>query len=154
MDLPGGFGWTREFDRLKLETGREKPGDRALVIGDATPGAGYGEMGGRKIHAVWGDTASGECDEIVELRTSALDFPLRLRAWAPGDRMVLSYGTKKLRKLMAEARIPRSDRGAVPVLVDARGRVIWAAGLPVSTRAQAREGEPSFFLGFRNAHER
>ena len=152
--FPGGFGWTREFDRLKLETGRQKPGNRTLVIGDETPGAGDAETGGRRFRAIWGDTAPGECDELVELCVSALEFPLRVRAWAPGDRMVLSYGTKKLKKLMAEARIPRSGRGGVPVLVDARGRVIWAAGLPVSSRAKARAGEPSFFLGIRDAHER
>ena len=85
---------------------------------------------------------------------AGLEFPLLLRGWEPGDRIQLSYGTKKLKKLFSEARIPVDQRYRIPVLQDRGGRVLWAAGLASSTFTQVRDGPGTFFLGIRNVDKR
>jgi tRNA(Ile)-lysidine synthase len=77
-----------------------------------------------------------------------------LRGWIPGDRIRLGYGTKKLKKLLAEARVPEGRRKELPVLCDARGRVLWVAGVATSVLARSPVGEPSFFLGIEDVLQR
>lgn len=47
----------------------------------------------------------------------------------------MPYGSKKLKKLFAEARIPIHERAAVPIVVDADGRVCWVVGVARSVDA-------------------
>ena len=60
----------------------------------------------------------------------------------PGDSMrpARRHCTKKLSDLFAEARVPASKRGLVPVLRDEKG-VLAVCGLAASERAQPRAGE-------------
>lgn len=70
----------------------------------------------------------------------ALAEPLTVRGWRPGDRIRLAYGTKKLKKLFLEARLPREERARTAVVVDARGTVLWIPGL---VRAEVAPPGPS-----------
>jgi tRNA(Ile)-lysidine synthase len=154
LDLPGGYSLTREFHRFRLEASAETPGDRPLELTGAASGSGEAEVGGRRFRVCWGEEVPEDCSVVVPMALSALDFPLRLRGWTAGDRMRLPYGSKKLKKLLAEARIPQSERARTPVLADSRGRVLWAAGLPRSALVQVREGESIFYFGICETHER
>jgi len=60
-------------------------------------------------------------------------------------------GSKKLVKLMAEARLPRRERTRTPVLADAGGRVLWVPGLARSVDAGPATGE--FFIGVEDADD-
>jgi tRNA(Ile)-lysidine synthase len=79
-----------------------------------------------------------------------LDFPLVLRGWEPGDRIQLPYGTKKLKKLFSEARVPVGERSRIPVLADRKGRVLWILGLACSSSLVTSE-EGTFLIGIRHA---
>ncbi|RMH13158.1 MAG: hypothetical protein D6701_12600 [Gemmatimonadetes bacterium] len=61
---------------------------------------------------------------------------MRLRGWRHGDRIRLAAGSKKVKKVFAEARIPAPDRRGRPLLVDVEEQVLWIAGV-------ARAAEPS-----------
>jgi tRNA(Ile)-lysidine synthase len=58
-----------------------------------------------------------------------LRFPLEVRARRPGDRIRTASGSRSLKKLMIDRRIPARERARLPVLTDARGTVLWLAGL-------------------------
>ncbi|MEW4372789.1 tRNA lysidine(34) synthetase TilS [Paenibacillus kandeliae] len=59
-----------------------------------------------------------------------LDFPLYLRSRRPGDVIALiGGGTKKVKNLFIDAKIPLSQRDRMPLLADASGRIIWIPGL-------------------------
>ena len=45
-------------------------------------------------------------------------------------------GTRKLKKILLEARVPARRRDQVPVLVDAGGRVLWVPGVTRGGRAE------------------
>ena len=59
--------------------------------------------------------------------------PLIVRVWQAGDRMVPLglAGTKKLQDIFTDAKVPREQRGQVPV-VECRGEIVWLPGYRVA----------------------
>ena len=153
LDLASGLVLRRELDRIVLvrePLGRDTPvgetavcetegePDRPLRIPGARAGSGSVTLGGRTFTVRWGGS---------ELSVSARDsvavtaphFPLTVRAREAGDRIQLPYGSKKVKKLLLEARIPESLRERLPVFVDARGRVLWIPGVATAVGPEARD---------------
>lgn len=144
VELPGGVRLEREFDQLILRAGRSGPPDRdaALRIADAGPGSGVFVAGGQKYEARWAPAGrAGRTGHAASFDPSSLRFPLELRAWRPGDRIRLAYGSKKLKRLFQERRVGRSRRASVPVLADDTGAVLWAVGLVRSADAVPRAAD-------------
>ncbi len=78
--------------------------------------------------------------------TAYFDFesvsePLLLRTFRPGDRMrpLGMKGSKKLKDIFIDAKIPLSDRRGVPLLVSG-GRIIWAVGVRQSEYSKVADG--------------
>ena len=151
LDLPGGSLLSREFDRFLVRV-KEEPGeDRPLAIVRPVAGSGELVLGGRRFLAVWGTEEPPGCPRTYGAPRSGLPFPLRLRGWMEGDRMVLPYGTKKLKKVLSEAKVPAPERSRIPVLVDGAGRVLWVAGVATSALMGAPgPGHENFYIGIRN----
>jgi len=63
-----------------------------------------------------------------------VDAPLTVRARRPGDalRPVGLRGRKKLQDLFTDRKVPRPDRDGVPLVVDARDRIVWVVGHAIS----------------------
>jgi tRNA(Ile)-lysidine synthase len=67
---------------------------------------------------------------------NSIDFPLVVRSFNPGDRLK-SFGdskTRKLSRILMDAKIPRHLRNQVP-LVEKDGVILWVAGLRRSDSA-------------------
>ena len=100
----------------------------AIAVGDATP----------------------ELTVSVQMQAG----PLRVRNWRPGDwyRPVgLNGHRKKLQDLFVDRKVERPRRHRVPVVVDARDRVMWVVGLGLSedfrvTEARPREATASMII--------
>lgn len=78
----------------------------------------------------------------VPARTAVFDWgrltlPLRLRSRRPGDRLdpLGLNGSKKVKDIFIDAKIPPSRRERIPLLVDAENRVLWIPGLRRSRHA-------------------
>jgi len=58
---------------------------------------------------------------------------LRVRTWKLGDRIIPlgMTGHKKLQDLFTDAKVPRRERGRVPIVTD-DVKIIWVAGLTIS----------------------
>lgn len=160
--LSGGLVLARDFDRLVLireEAVRDErpleipaPGRRAK--GGRLQGAGEASIGGRRMVARWSagrlasdDDRPGREEEVESFPLARLAFPLRIRPWRAGDRIRLPYGSKKLKKLLGEARIPASERERVAVLADACGRVVWVPGLARAADLEPLAGEEILQIG-------
>ena len=65
---------------------------------------------------------------IAHFAPGTVRFPLDVRPWAPGDRMTLPYGKKKVKKILLEARVPADRREGWPVVADADGSILWVPG--------------------------
>jgi len=120
---------------------------------EASWGPGYEACRGPGYEACRGPEKAEGWSWQVAVPVSGAGFPLSLRGWKPGDRIRLPYGTKKLKKLFAEAKIPSEARDRVPVLADGRGRILWVAGLVTSTLLQEAGDAGTLFFGIRNVDE-
>lgn len=147
--LGGGMALGRELGRIVLVRTRQVPEDRPLVIPDVGPGSGLAVLGGREIRVAWGGEARDGFSAfaaVAAFDATLLSFPLLVRARHPGDRIRLRSGTKKVKKVLLERRIPSARRACVPLVVDAHGDVLW---IPEVARAHAapRTVPPSLTIG-------
>lgn len=69
------------------------------------------------------DEAKFDADELV--------YPLTVRSRLPGDTMkVLGLnGSKKVKDIFIDAKIPPSLRSRIPIVTDAAGRILWIPGV-------------------------
>ncbi len=140
VELTAGWTLRRELDRLVLlRAGPSLPPDQPLVIPGPEPGRGEALVGGERVRVSWGIAEPGGASVQAErFDMDALRFPLLVRGRAPGDRIRLPGGTKKVKKLFLERRIPATLRARIPLLVDAKGDVLW---IPRVARAEPSEGD-------------
>ncbi|WP_339230709.1 tRNA lysidine(34) synthetase TilS [Oceanobacillus sp. FSL K6-2867] len=61
-------------------------------------------------------------------------LPLHIRTRMPGDRMSWDglNGSKKLKDIFIDAKIPISERNSWPIVTDAKGKILWLIGLKKS----------------------
>jgi tRNA(Ile)-lysidine synthase len=156
--VPGGVRILVEFDQARLSPAGE-PADRSAPdqpLDIARAGAGeLGELrvGGARYRVTGAEAAPPAPPPTgwtVTLDPDRTSFPLRLRGWSPGDRIATAGGTKSLKKLFLEERIPRSRRARLPVLEDATGRVLWVAGVERPLPNAPGDGGRHFFLTIAN----
>ena len=164
LDLPGPLYLARELGRVRVSSSgsglggaaEEVTGNQLLDI--ETPGSGEGEicLSGRRFQVRWGSgSGPGRGDapeggwEWTEFRSDDLRFPLRIRGWLPGDRIRISGGRKKLKKVFRELKVPRLERPRLPLVVDSEGLVIWLSGQLGARGSHGRE-EGGWGLGVRD----
>ena len=111
MQFPGGVTIGRQYDRLvRLECAPELPETRLSVPGEIC-------IGGKRF-------VSEYATDLEERPDSVLVCPvgvLIVRSRRSGDTMRLPGGTRSLKKMYIDRKIPASQRTAVPVLADDRG---------------------------------
>ncbi|ADO72515.1 tRNA lysidine(34) synthetase TilS [Stigmatella aurantiaca] len=61
-------------------------------------------------------------------------WPLTVRLRRPGDRLRGKNGSRKLQDVLVDLRMPAERRDLHPVVVDARGQVLWVPGLWAAPR--------------------
>jgi tRNA(Ile)-lysidine synthase len=151
LPLPQGLRIRVEFGTARIERPDAPVADLPLRIEDPGPETrqGAARVGGRIWRVEWrvapaGDGPAPKPGALLPL--SPLRFPLLLRGWRPGDRMRTAGGTKALKKLFLEARVPLSRRRSTAILTDAAGAVWWVAGIPRTPPESPREGEEALFL--------
>lgn len=70
----------------------------------------------------------------VGIAAAAVTLPLAVRNRRPGDRFqpLGAPGTRKLQDFFVDRKIPRTERDAVPLVVDGRDRIVWVVGQSVA----------------------
>jgi tRNA(Ile)-lysidine synthase len=149
LHLPDGVRVQRRGDLLEITRGeagrgRERP---AAPCGDyiyTLDGCGVitvSETGDRialsavEREAIVDPAAAGPL--IAFLDADAVEFPLIVRNFRPGDRFAPlgAGGTQKLKKFFIDAKVPRGQRRRWPLLIS-RGRVLWVAGHRIDHHAR------------------
>ncbi|HET7274124.1 MAG TPA: tRNA lysidine(34) synthetase TilS [Longimicrobiaceae bacterium] len=144
LQLPGGIRILLEFDVARVEPAAIPPSDEPLGV-TGPIGAGTVRLGGRIYSVDWsegrGDGNGESARWVIALPESTLRFPLQIRARQEGDRIRTHGGTKTLKKLYLEQRVPRSERARLPVVTDVSGEVLWAAGRSSAAVAESDANE-------------
>jgi tRNA(Ile)-lysidine synthase len=141
VDLVGGVTFRRELDRFVLGRTTAPLSEDFLEIAEPGSGTGAVKLGDRAAAVEWSPGSPGTTLPGAEsFAIRELEFPLCIRGRAPGDRIRLPGGTRKVKKVLLEARIPASERGSLPILVDGGGRVLWLPGV-ARTDAVSADGD-------------
>ena len=109
VNLPGGVTVSREYDRLEARTHKPRPEPVALT--------------GETVYGDYHVTCT-PADKIVNTPDTFTVCPvgtLTLRPRESGDTIRLSGGTKSLKKLFIDRKIPAAMRERIPVLCDEQG---------------------------------
>lgn len=79
-------------------------------------------------------------------------FPLTVRTREPGDKMEVKGlgGSKKLKGIFINEKIPRQERDSWPVVTDRTGNIIWLPGLKKSEleRVPVKDEQPYVYLEY------
>ena len=111
MQFPGGVTIGRQYDRLvRLECAPELPETRLSVPGETC-------IGGKRFVSEYATDLEERPDSVLVCPVGALT----VRSRRSGDTMRLPGGTRSLKKMYIDRKIPASQRAAVPVLADDRG---------------------------------
>lgn len=142
LDLGGSVALRRELDRLALirPTTGGVPDDRSLVIPGAGAGSGHVLLAGRSVWVGWGRDVGAGAAFVERFPAETLRFPLTVRGWEDGDRIRTRAGTRKLKRVFLEARVPAPERRRVPVLTDGEGEVLWVPGVARAAEERPRGG--------------
>ncbi|RFU62657.1 tRNA lysidine(34) synthetase TilS [Peribacillus glennii] len=88
---------------------------------------------------------------IIPALTS--DLPLIVRTRKDGDRISIKGlgGSKKLKDIFIDEKIPKSRRNDWPVVMNQRGEILWLPGLKKSDQAvdKSRDGQSFIFLKYK-----
>lgn len=130
LDIGAGVRAVVEYGTLRMSAGSEPlaaPGDVTLTVP------------GRARFGRW-ELSCEETGPQAPLGEGVLDGDrlgpvLRVRAWRRGDRMepLGLGGTRALSDLFIDRRVPRSERGTIPV-VESDGVIAWIPGVATSER--------------------
>ena len=77
----------------------------------------------------------------VAVAGAALTPPLTVRSWRSGDafRPLGLGGRKKLQDLFVDRKIEQAKRGFIPIVADARGRIVWVVGQAVAEEVRVTD---------------
>jgi tRNA(Ile)-lysidine synthase len=150
LPLPGGWELVAEWEQIRLAPTAEPTPDRDATIDGPVAGTALARLGGRSFTVRWtrsaGDVPAPSQGWAAALAFRSLGFPLQVRGWSPGDRIRLQAGSRRLKKLFGDRRVPRSERSRIPLLVDGNGSVLWVAGVVQAPASRPGPGEDALHL--------
>jgi tRNA(Ile)-lysidine synthase len=140
IDLGDGWRAVAEYGTLRFTRAREAVAPEPVEL----------TVPGRATFGDWQVEAAVEAGGDVSVSADALGAHCTVRAWREGDRMrpVGLGGTKTLQDLFTDRKVPRELRRSLPV-VEARGQIVWVAGVAVDERFAAPEGPGAVGLSAR-----
>jgi tRNA(Ile)-lysidine synthase len=131
LDLGGGLRAVAEYGTLRFTRAREGAPPAPVAL----PVPGRVRFGDWEVEAL--PAAPGD----VSVAAEPFGAGATVRSWREGDRMrpVGLGGTKTLQDLFTDRKVPRALRRTLPV-IEARGEIVWVAGVALDERFVAPEG--------------
>lgn len=136
---------SREYDRITVHTMVLSPSPYVYEIKKNQPELLIPETGIRaEFRWFTGTTQKPETGDPYSACFDAdeLDFPIVFRSRHPGDRMrpLGLNGSKKVKDMFIDGKLPMSLRDKIPIVTDAKGRILWLPGVRRSGYALVGKG--------------
>jgi tRNA(Ile)-lysidine synthase len=131
LDLGGGLRAVAEYGTVRFTRARE----------EAAPDPVELTVPGRVRFGDW--EVEARIGGAGDVSVTGIGATATVRAWREGDRMRPAGlgGSKSLQDLFTDRKVPRALRRTLPV-VEAKGEIVWVAGVAVDERFAAAEGAP------------
>lgn len=149
LDLGGGCQLVREYDSVtfRLQGEKQNPQPFLYIIEEDTARLPMPELGLElRIEIVTDglDASSGaaEGENSALFDADGLAYPLTVRPRNRGDRMrpFGLNGSKKVKDIFIDEKIPPHRRDRIPIVADREGRILWIPGVKRSDCAAADQG--------------
>ncbi len=145
VHLPGDLKVIKSYDTASFRFSEEWSGPYSLPI--LIPGE-TALPNGKQIHTrfVKGDYKEFGNDSFL-LKAETANLPLSVRTRMDGDRMTVKglSGSKKIKDIFIDGKIPVSERSIWPIVEDCEGSIIWVPGLKKSA-FEAESDQGSFII--------
>ena len=82
----------------------------------------------------------------IKLCYNTLKLPLKIRNKQVGDFISMSYGRKKIARILIDAKIPEHKRNEIPLVIDGDGNILWVYGLAKSQSVIEQKSKYDIFL--------
>ncbi len=140
--FPGGVTITRQYGSLEVLKPAQELTDTVL------PCPGEAEIPGFRVICA----PAGEIVNTEDTFTLVPEGIMTLTARRGGDTVRLSDGSKSLKKLFIDRKIPAAQRGGIPVLRDSRGVLgVWSIGV---NRERAAKTLPAVSVRFIKTYDK
>jgi tRNA(Ile)-lysidine synthase len=136
VSLPGVVA-TRTGERIRLGAPAATPFSNSFRFPLSIPGEVHSPAGNWTVSASWGheERPATSSAAAVPIEAGRLRLPLAVRSRQPGDRFQppgMHGQSKKLQDFLVDRKVARTERDALPLVVDADDRIVWVAGLAVA----------------------
>lgn len=135
LDLPGGYIAVREYEKILIQTPKEP---LAILTEPKFMNVGeWAEIPGGKRLGLFRSDSNSPVESVVKqitLEVDSISLPLKIRHRETGDRIRIKgmNGSKKIKDLLIDRKIPMSQRNQLIIIEDASGQVVWIVGLQES----------------------
>ena len=141
IDLPGKWIAKRSYDTLTFSPCIE---DKAVSVTamELELGKWVHLPQGGKVGLFIAETYENSSDQkMIWLDAASMELPLMIRRRQPGDRMSLrgTTGTKKIKDMLIDQKVPLKQRDELRIVCDAKGDVICFLGYKDSALSIERE---------------
>lgn len=156
LDLGGGLQCVREYDTIRFipNAAGENKGLRYTYRVDRVPAEVA--IQGLGTNLLFTQTAAGQ-DAMSTMAhgkdravfdADKLVYPLTVRSRQPGDMMKVMglNGTKKVKDIFIDEKIPPSLRSRIPIVTDGQGQILWIPGIRRSSIAAVGQHTSSIVL--------
>lgn len=161
LDLPEGIGvstgyGTAEFflEKLELTHGNPLPASQFLVCPGSTSAPPWRTEFRISLHQ-----GRPDCFDDCDGRRVAMDYgqiltPFFVRSRLPGDRLhpLGAQGSRKLKEMLIDMKIPRSERDRIPLVCDSGG-ILWVVGCRQAERTRITEHTNRYIIMEANRQE-
>lgn len=133
LDFPGGLKVIRSYQELSFEFKPVKVEQYLFEVNE--PGM-INLPNGTTVKAEYtGIDIADIPANMAVFDTERVTFPIIIRTRKKGDRMTLKgmTGSKKLKDIFIDQKIPLHDRDTWPVITDREGSILWLPGLKKSS---------------------
>ena len=125
--LPNGVKAVKSYDKLYLNNETDQIDEYEIELSD------YVNLpNGKNIKRI--DDSPLNDNNYCRINSNDIVLPLRVRTRKSGDKMKVKglNGTKKIKDIFIDAKIPTNKRDLWPVVVDSRDTIVWLPGLKKS----------------------
>jgi tRNA(Ile)-lysidine synthase len=132
FDVAGSILFTREYDTILLHT-MVLPNEAfscQLHYGDAQAASDGWSIACQWLAADDSQVPQPRGRMELTLDCDRVAFPLTVRSRIPGDRISVAglNGSKKVKDIFIDEKVPPAERERVPIVADSEDRLIWVAG--------------------------
>ncbi|WP_394239406.1 tRNA lysidine(34) synthetase TilS [Niallia oryzisoli] len=127
LDFPSSLKVRRSYRLCHFDFNTESKEGFYIKIGQ--PGV-YSLPNGDTVSLEYTNRVESSKDAIL-LHANAVPLPIIIRTRLPGDRMSLKgmEGTRKIKSIFIDQKIPTDERDSWPVITDGQNKILWLPGL-------------------------